>query len=81
VFRTGIETTETNRNKRLVSDSAETSFGCFDTKQVSEDTLLTCAGIVTVIKALFPCASAKTSPEMTLVFFSILILHYVLYIL
>ncbi len=32
-----------NRNKRLVSDSAETSFGssfgCFDTKLVSEDTL------------------------------------------
>jgi hypothetical protein len=29
-----------NRNKRLVSDSAETSFGCFNTKQVSEDTLV-----------------------------------------
>ncbi len=29
-----------NRNKRLVSDSAEISFGCFDTKQVSEDTLI-----------------------------------------
>jgi hypothetical protein len=32
-----------NRNKRLVSDSAETSFGysfgCFDTKLVLEDTL------------------------------------------
>jgi hypothetical protein len=32
-----------NRNKLLVSDSAETSFGfsfgCFDTKLVSEDTL------------------------------------------
>ncbi len=32
-----------NRNKRLVSDSAKTSFGssfgCFDTKLVSEDTL------------------------------------------
>ncbi len=32
-----------NQNKRLVSDSAETSFGssfgCFDTKLVSEDTL------------------------------------------
>jgi hypothetical protein len=31
-----------NRNKRLVSDNAETSFGssfgCFDTKLVSEDT-------------------------------------------
>ncbi len=34
-----------NRNKRLVSDRAETSlgssFGCFDTKLVSEDTLFT----------------------------------------
>ncbi len=33
-----------NRNKRLVSDSAETSFGssfgCFDAKLVAEDTLL-----------------------------------------
>jgi hypothetical protein len=33
-----------NRNKRLVSDSAETSFGssfsCFNTKLVSEDTLI-----------------------------------------
>jgi hypothetical protein len=33
-----------NRNKRLVSNSAETSFGssfsCFDTKLVSQDTLL-----------------------------------------
>jgi hypothetical protein len=28
-----------NRNKRLVLDSAETSFRCFDTKIVSEDTL------------------------------------------
>jgi hypothetical protein len=33
---------QNNRNKRLVSDSAETSFdssfGCFDTRLVSEDT-------------------------------------------
>jgi hypothetical protein len=29
-----------HRNKRLVSDSAETSFGCFNTKLVSEDTLI-----------------------------------------
>jgi hypothetical protein len=29
-----------NQNKRLVSDSAKTSFGCFDRKLVSEDTLV-----------------------------------------
>ncbi len=29
-----------NRNKRLVSDRAETSFACFDTKIVQEDTLV-----------------------------------------
>jgi hypothetical protein len=28
-----------NRNKRFVSDSAETSFGCFESKLVSKDTL------------------------------------------
>jgi hypothetical protein len=35
-----------NRNKHLVSDSAETSFGssfgCFDTKLVSDGTLVVC---------------------------------------
>jgi hypothetical protein len=31
-----------HRNKRLVSGSAETSFGCFDTKLVSEDILGKC---------------------------------------
>jgi hypothetical protein len=28
-----------NRNKRFASDSAETSFGCFESKLVSKDTL------------------------------------------
>ncbi len=34
-----------NRNKRLVSDSADTSFGCFDTKLVSEDNLFADIGL------------------------------------
>ncbi len=46
-----------NRNKRLVLDSAETSFGssfgCFDTKQVSEDTLVGAVHSTTCMDMLF----------------------------
>ncbi len=44
-----------NRNKRFVSDSAETSsgssFGCFKSKLVSKDTLLTLTGVICALPA------------------------------
>jgi hypothetical protein len=46
-----------NRNKRLVSDSAETSFsssfGCFDTKLVLEDTLINKVTLSLVVFSYF----------------------------
>jgi hypothetical protein len=49
-FNRNIETLcfekQNNRNKRFVSDSAKTSFGssfgCFESKLVSKDTLIAC---------------------------------------
>ncbi len=52
-----------NRNKRLVSDSAETSFGssfgCFDKKLVLEDTLLPQSSKLFINGHIDACAEKK----------------------